>query len=809
MEPDIAKDEHQVDPIDTSVGLREHIATLENEIAEQRQLIERLRGSEQKYRTLFNEVSDPIFTFSRDGHYQYVNPAFAEGVGKRIDEIEGQTIGDVFSKDEADRRFSIVRWVIEHRESKVIEVRVPNPDGDRYFITTAKPVFDRDSNVAFVVCISKDITERKHAEEAVNEAYQYARGIIEASPDPLVMFDLDGRVTDVNVAAESITGHSRTQLKGNSVADLFTQPVNAREAFQKVLSAGTVIDYPLTIRHVSGNLIDVICNASLFRDLKGAVRGVLASARDITERKRVEEAVKQALGEAERLAQMRSDFLANMSHEIRTPLNGVLGVAQIGYRDSIGRGKTQDLFSRILNSGNMLLAVVNDILDFSKIEAGKLTVEKIPFSPANIIDRSVSGVTASAAEKGIALVVEKAESLPSACIGDPVRITQVLLNLLSNAVKFTERGRVLITAERRGSQLIFAVRDTGIGMTPEQLGRLFTPFEQSDSSTTRRFGGTGLGLAITRRLVDLMAGDVRAESRYGSGSYFEVLLPYVETDAQASGDLHLDSRVASGQRLKGRSVLVADDNEVNRMVLEDMLSSEGAAVTLVMNGRQAVDAVRQSSPPFDLVLMDVQMPVMDGLEATREIGNIAPDLPVIGQTAHAFEQEHEKCRKAGMVDTMTKPIEHETLIATILHNVRQASTPAIDRGGASRQASADDSVATSALDWPRLNQRYADRLEVRNKILQIALTSLSDSPGQVRAAAAQGDTGQLARVAHKLKGGASSICAQSVSTRAADVEKAAVAESPDIIPLAEELAAALEALLDEIRAVLPCPGSAH
>ena len=373
----------------------------------------------------------------------------------------------------------------------------------------------------------------------------------------------------------------------------------------------------------------------------------------------------------------KSLFLANMSHEIRTPLNGVLGLAQMGYRESAGQVKCQRYFARILDSGRLLLGVINDILDFSKIEAGKLEVESVAFSPRHLALESLGLIAERAADKGVVLKSLIDDDLPDACLGDPTRLTQILINFLSNAIKFTEHGTIRLEVLRRETSLVYAVSDTGIGMTAEQVARLFTPFEQADSSTTRKYGGTGLGLSISRGLAALMGGRIQVESTLGEGSRFEVILPCVpaELSTEPSSNAHQTLTPHSPRRLAGLHLLVAEDNEINQLVIDDMLTTEGATLTLVGNGREAVETVAHTPHDFDLVLMDVQMPEMDGLEATRRLRLMAPDLPIIGQTAHALNDELEKCLQAGMTDTLTKPIDHEQLVDMVLsHASRPVDT---------------------------------------------------------------------------------------------------------------------------------------
>ncbi len=389
--------------------------------------------------------------------------------------------------------------------------------------------------------------------------------------------------------------------------------------------------------------------------------------------------------EAEQLARIKSEFLANMSHEIRTPLNGVLGLAQIGYRDH--KGPARQVFEQIIASGRLLLGIINDILDFSKIEAGKLRIDYQPLDLHQLLRRAIKLVQDKADEKGLNLVVDIDPELPASCLGDALRLEQILLNLLSNAVKFTTRGTVCLAACVRQDRLVLSVTDTCIGMTPAQLQGLFRPFEQADGSTTRQYGGTGLGLSITKRLVEMLDGAIDVHSTPGQGTCFEVVLPLVLGEQAASpssaawmpsAPAPLDGAVAPrAPRLAGVRVLVAEDNLVNQMVLSELLDYEGAQVTMSDSGSAAIAQLAQhGAQAFDLVLMDIKMPGMDGYEATRQIKATAPDLPVIGQTAHAMAEEHAKCHEAGMVDLVIKPIELEALVQTIRRHVPASLTSA-------------------------------------------------------------------------------------------------------------------------------------
>ncbi len=317
------------------------------------------------------------------------------------------------------------------------------------------------------------------------------------------------------------------------------------------------------------------------------------------------------------------------------------------------------------------------MLDFSKLEVGKLRVEQRPIAPRALAEEAVALLRDRAAEKAIGLDLVFDAALPERCLGDGLRTQQVLVNLLSNAIKFTETGGVDVWVglepghdDAAATQMVYRVTDSGIGIAPEHLRHLFDAFQQADTSTTRRFGGTGLGLAISRSLAELMGGVVLVRSQPGAGSVFELRLPFVPAPA-GEPERAADSAWGDApRRLDGVRVLVAEDNEVNQLVLERALEIEGATATIVGDGRQAVNRVlADGRDAYDVVLMDIQMPEMDGYEATRRILELAPDLPVIGQTAHAMLDERRECLAAGMVDHIAKPIDFRLLADTIVRHL--------------------------------------------------------------------------------------------------------------------------------------------
>ena len=509
-------------------------------------------------------------------------------------------------------------------------------------------------------------------------------------------------------------------------------------------------------------------------------------SREIARRKRVERELEVARAKADHANQAKSEFLARMSHEIRTPLHGVLGMAQIGYRESNGAEHLRQVFGRILSSGKLLQSIVNDILDLSKIEAGKLDIEAVPANLRGTLESALATVTNAAGDKGIALLAQWDDALPRGFVGDALRLEQIVLNLLSNAIKFSSNGVVRLSARVEQDQLILGVHDNGIGMTPEQVARLFTPFEQAELSTTRKYGGTGLGLAISQRLAQLMGGRITVSSQSGVGSSFELQLPFVPAPLEALVAASLPPH--HGPRLRGLRILAAEDNEVNQLVLEDLLLHEGAQLYMVGNGREALQAV--AGQDFDVVLMDVQMPEMDGIEAARHLHALRPELPVIGLTAQTLSEDVRQCREAGMREVLSKPLDADLLVVAL----RRFST------SNAACAPGQPEAVPSLIDWLALQSRYASRPESLKRLLQVALRSKSMDAQALRAAAQQPDT--LATLAHALKGSAGELLCDALVEQARAVEHSARLRAPDREEQALALADLLELVLAEVRAHL-------
>ena len=494
--------------------------------------------------------------------------------------------------------------------------------------------------------------------------------------------------------------------------------------------------------------------------------------------------LQEARNLAEAANRAKSQFLANMSHEVRTPLNAVLGLAQVGKRSSHDR-EARIRFGYILSSGRHLLGIVNEILDLSKLDAGKLRVDSLPFELAANVDDALGLVRESAHAKQLTLTVELDPELPEWVTGDPRRLRQILVNLLGNAIKFTLQGKVRLTVCPVKDQICFTVMDTGIGMDNAQISDLFEAFEQADGKTTRRFGGAGLGLAISRDLATLMGGHITVESVLEKGSTFTLCLPLTAT-RQPEHHVRREPQTTDA-RLAGLSVLAVEDDELNRMVLREMLEYEGATVVLADTGQQALDRLESPGPAsFDIAIMDVQMPEMDGYETTRRIHALAPSLPVIGLTAHAMVEEKERCLAAGMVAHVSKPVDEDYLVAVLLQQLLPAgeqqdlaspemahlkNSPARGEHGHNSLPGIDTDGAMKNLkcDWSTFK-----------KILRSFYTQRCNSSEEMGALLARGAIEEARDIAHGIRGGSGYLGAWKLHREATAMEEACMTGDLDI-----------------------------
>ena len=507
--------------------------------------------------------------------------------------------------------------------------------------------------------------------DSVHHERMMLRTLVDNLPDFIYAKDGQCRFLLANASVARHMGTTPENLLGKTDFDFF--PPDLAEAYsedeRRVMRSGeALINREEAGLDANGNAITILTTKVPLRDEQGRVVGILGIGRDITARVKVEAEIRAAREAAEAANRAKSDFLANMSHEIRTPMNGVLGMAELLLESRL-EPQQRDCAETIRESGKALLTVINDILDFSKVEAGKLELESLDMDVRSGVEEVARLLAIQTHAKGLELEVSCDPELPQVLRGDPNRLRQILLNLGGNAVKFTSRGSVGISigvVEASAEQVLvrFEVRDSGIGIPKDRLESLFKPFTQVDASTTRRFGGTGLGLSIVRRLVDLMDGTCGVQSELGVGSrfWFTARLRRSQAPSKSHVVAPAEGPDSSAASLPNRRLLMAEDNVVNQRVAARMLEKMGYTVDVVSDGHEAVAAWGRGS--YDAILMDCQMPAMDGYEATREIRrreNGGVRIPIIALTAHAIKGADMECFAAGMDHYITKPIDRDEL----------------------------------------------------------------------------------------------------------------------------------------------------
>ena len=670
--------------------------------------------------------------------------------------------------------FEALVFKASRRIEDIYELTYIRKDGSRFpAVVSVTALRDEHDAIIGYLLIGTDNTARKLVEaeqqkldQRLRDQQFYTRSLIESHIDALMTTDPVGIITDVNRQMEALTGCTRDELIGAPFKSYFTDPERAEAAIKLVLSEKKVTDYELTACNRDGKQTVVSYNATTFYDRGRTLQGVFAAARDVTERKRVEAELQQAKAIAESASQTKSDFLASMSHEIRTPMNAIVGIADLLAKTPLSPEQRNyvQIFRR---AGDNLLHLVNDILDLSKVEASQLELERTGFSLKDLLEKVREMVVVPADEKGLALVCEIAPDVPTDLVGDPTRLRQVLLNLLGNAIKFTEAGEVAlrITPDVDSSvagALRFTISDTGIGIPDEQLGAVFERFTQADSSTTRKYGGSGLGLTISRRLVELMGGRIWVESSVGKGSVFTFVVP-LEIWVGSTRRMPVPVGTGAEAPLAGLRILLVEDSPDNRTITLAYLRDTPYRVEVAEDGAVAYE--KFTAGHYDLVLMDRQMPVMDGLTATRAIraweqANHRPPTPIVALTAAALKGDQEKCVAAGCTAYLTKPIKQEVLLQAIKEHSAVAPPPSKEESGR------EDTI------FVRSNPRLAD-------LIPGFLQNRAQDVIALLAAVDRGDFETVENLGHGMKGAGGSWGFQAITDIGAALEQAAQTADTD------------------------------
>ncbi|MBC7260323.1 MAG: PAS domain S-box protein [Chloroflexi bacterium] len=698
------------------------------DITERKRAEQAVRESQERLQDFLDNATDLIQMVDPQGRFLYVNRAWRKALGYSEAEVAGLTLPDIIHPDSMDHCMRLLGDMAAGQHNVVnVEATFITKDGRpiqvegnvSYRMENGKPVSTRG--------IFRDITERKQAEQALRESEARYRGLFDNIPIGLYRTDPDGRILDANPALLEMLGYeSLEELQRVNASDVYVDPAD-RQRQQAILEReGVARAFEQRMRRKDGSVIWVLDNVRAIRDADGNIVAYEGSLEDITERKRIQEELRQAKEAAEAASRAKSEFLANISHEIRTPMNGIIGMTELALDTELTH-EQREYLTMARNSAESLLRILNDILDFSKIEAGKLDMESVPFSLRDCLGDTMKALAVRAHNKGLELAMDIPPHVPDALIGDPGRLRQIVANLVGNAIKFTEQGEIVLfvdSSEETDDEVVlqFAVADTGIGIPPERQQAIFEAFTQADSSTTRQYGGTGLGLTISARLVEMMGGKIWVESEVGVGSTFYFTARFgIQKGVSAWPTAELGD-------MRGMAVLAVDDNETNRRILQGMLASWGLRPVPAANGREALALMRDASArgePFPLVITDVRMPEMDGfalIEQIRANADIASARVIILSSA-GMPGDAARCRDLGVDGYLIKPVKQSELLDAILTVMApkegEPCAPTLVTRHAIREMRKHVRVLL-AEDNP-VNQRLATRLlEKRGHIVTVA-----------------------------------------------------------------------------------------
>ena len=644
-----------------------------------------LKLASQYSLSLIEASLDPLVTISPEGKITDMNEALANITGMTREELRGTDFLDYFTEPQMARE--VYQEVFANGSVADSPLTLRHKDGKLTDVLFNGSVYKDDKgNVLGVVVVARDVTAQKLLSK-------YSLSLIEASLDPLVTISTEGKITDMNQATVDIIGMTREELTGTDFFDYFTQPQMAREVYQEVFAKGSVADSPLTLKHKDGKLTDVLFNGSVYKDDRGNVLGVVIVARDITNQKRIATELTEAIVFAEMATEIaevaktkaesstliaenavkaKQQFLSNMSHEIRTPMNAIIGFTKVLLKTELS-AKQKEYLTAIKLSGDALIVLINDILDLAKVDAGKMTFEQVPFKMSVSIAAMVHLFETKIWEKNLVLIKEYDNKIPEVLLGDPVRLHQIILNLVSNAVKFTSKGSItvsvrLLSEDDEKVKIEFSVKDTGIGIPESKKATIFDNFQQATSGTSRLYGGTGLGLAIVKQLVEPQGGTISLTSKLDEGSTFSFILDFQKTTEQA--DIEIETTELDSENSNIR-VLVVEDIPLNQLLMKTLLDDYGFERDMADNGRIAIDKLKTST--FDVILMDLQMPVMNGFEATDYIRNkMNLTIPIIALTADVTTVDLAKCKAVGMNDYIAKPVDERILYTKIIGLVKKS-----------------------------------------------------------------------------------------------------------------------------------------
>ena len=709
------------------------------------------------YESILNSIPTDIAVFDASHKYLFVNP-----IGIKDDELRKWIIGKTDEEyceyknknlDIALERRTIFNKVIESKKQLSWEETLIRPNGKaEYHLRNLFPVLNKENEVKLVIGFGLNITDRKQIEDKLLLNEKRYRDLFNYSQALICTHDLEGKLLSVNPAICSIIGYTSEELIGRNIKEFVPQDKISQfdeQYLQNVLTTGKAEGVFIIICK-NGEHIYLLYQNYMVEETSRTPY-IIGFSQDITNRIKAERELIKAKEETERASRVKEVFLANISHEIRTPMNGILGIGGLLYKTNLNP-KQEEYTKLILESADNLLHIVNDVLDFTKIESGKIELESIPFLLEEKISNTLKTFIFKIEEKGLELVFDNQVPTDTVLVGDPFRLGQVLNNLISNALKFTESGKITVHAAQiqEVNQLPifeFIVSDTGIGISPENLANIFEEFVQASSETSRKYGGTGLGLTITKNLIEMQGGTIKAESTLNKGTKFIVRLPY--QIGENSMLTNSKEEVAFTQIDKKR-ILVAEDVTINQIIVKQILEEWGHEVVLVSNGQEAFDAHKKKD--FDLILMDIHMPEVDGYEATQMIRHMGDTIkaavPIVALTANAFKQETDRFAEAGFNDYITKPFTEAGLYDCIKKQL-QLNSP-VDFSKKLKQKIAEEN-SEKLYDLSALQGIEQDDTAFLKEIVMVFIKNTTIDIRNLLKAIESNNSNEIFQLAHRMK----------------------------------------------------------
>ncbi|MBB5647174.1 PAS domain-containing hybrid sensor histidine kinase/response regulator [Pedobacter cryoconitis] len=756
---------------------------LHDEINQRKKSEAALKSSEGLWQFALEGAGDGVWEYNFQNQEVFFSKQYKKMLGYTDEEFKNET-SEWFNRIHPDDLELVNKIDQDYAEGKILshqrEFRLRHKDGHYLWILDRGMViaFTKDKSPERIVGTHTDITERKLAEQALKINEEKYRGIIANMNLGLIEVDNNEIIQYANDSFCSMSGFTQTELMKRKASDVLILNEETKRKIQQkneLRKQGISDTYEVSVNHKNGKKRWWLISAAPRYNDNAVLVGSIGIHLDITQQKGLELELINAKEQAEASTQAKEMFLANMSHEIRTPMNAILGMSNQLRKTHLDREQSFFL-NTIKAAADNLLVIINDILDLSKIDAGKLTIENIGFEIQPLIMRVIQVMNHKAEEKGIVITSSFWDpQLQNVLIGDPYRINQVLLNLVSNSIKFTSKGSVDLTCklikENTVNQWIkITVQDTGVGMDQSFIERLFDNFSQEDATVTRKYGGTGLGMSITKRLIELMDGKIEVDSKKNAGTKISILLKLNKgklEDLPQSEITETDPGI-----LKGKVILITDDNEINRLLASTILQAYGAEILEATNGLEAIEQTINCTP--DLILMDIQMPVMDGMEAIREIRKkMSVSIPAIALTALALKGDNQKCLEAGFNDYLSKPFEEMQLLNIVSvwlgKKVNQLTAPNISTV-----------IETPLYDLTQLNTIARGNMDFIKKMKCLFKEQAPDSVNEMKAAYLKNDYVLMAKIAHRMKPSVDTMGIISLKEVLKEIEESAHAEGTSL-----------------------------